>query len=46
MALRKGSASTCAALATGLAAVLTVVANAQFGGDPPQVYTPRKAAKT
>jgi hypothetical protein len=45
MALRKGSASTRVALATGLAAVLTVVANAQFGGDPPQVYTPAEGSK-
>ena len=45
MALRKGSASTLAALATGLAAVLTVVANAQFGGDPPQLYTPAEGSK-
>ena len=45
MALRKGSASTCAALATGLAAVLTVVANAQFGGPPPEVYTPAEGSK-
>jgi hypothetical protein len=45
MALNKGS-TTAVALATSLAAVLTVVvANAQFGGPPPQLYTPAEGAK-
>src|SRR5688572_6407768 len=47
MALRIGSASVRVALATGLAAVLTVVANAQPGGGPPPPppYTPAEGAK-
>ncbi|HEY9183245.1 MAG TPA: hypothetical protein VIQ99_08600, partial [Gammaproteobacteria bacterium] len=45
MALRYGSTSTRVALATGLATVVWVVAYAQFGGPPPQVYTPAEGAK-
>ena len=45
MAFRKGSISTTVLLAAGLATVLTVVANAQFGGPPPQVYTPAEGSK-
>src|SRR5512134_1975328 len=45
MAFEKGSTSTRAALATGLATVVSVVAYAQFGGDPPQLYTPAEGAR-
>ncbi len=47
MAFRQGSTSTRVALATGLVAVLTVVANAQLGGGPPPPppYTPAEGAK-
>jgi hypothetical protein len=45
MAFRKGATSTRVALATGLATVLSVAAYAQFGGDPPQVYTPAEGSK-
>jgi hypothetical protein len=45
MASRKGSTSTRVALATGLATVLTVAAYAQFGGPPPQLYTPAEGSK-
>jgi hypothetical protein len=45
MAFRKGSTATRLALATGLASVLSVVAYAQFGGPPPQLYTPAEGAK-
>ena len=45
MAFRKGSTSTRVALATGLATVLSVVAYAQFGGPPPELYTPAEGSK-
>jgi hypothetical protein len=45
MALRYGSTSTRVALATGLTTVLSLAANAQFGGPPPQLYTPAEGAK-
>jgi hypothetical protein len=45
MAFRKGSTLTRVALAAGLASVLSVVAYAQFGGPPPQLYTPAEGAK-
>jgi hypothetical protein len=45
MAFRKGSTLTRVALATGLATVLSVAAYAQFGGPPPQLYTPAEDAK-
>ncbi len=46
MAFRRVSTSTRAALATGLATVLSVAAYAQFGGGPPQPpYTPAEGAK-
>ena len=45
MAFRKGSTATRLALATGVASVLSFVAYAQFGGPPPQVYTPAEGVK-
>src|SRR5690606_25441727 len=45
MAFRLGSTSKRVALATGIAAVITVVANAQFGGPPPELYTPEEGAR-
>jgi hypothetical protein len=45
MALRIGSTAARVALATGLATVVSVVAYAQFGGPPPQLYTPAEGAK-
>ena len=45
MAFRYGATLTRVALATGLASVLSFVAYAQFGGPPPQVYTPAEDAK-
>ena len=45
MAFRKGSTATRLALATGLASVLSFVAYAQFGGPPPQLYTPAEGVK-
>ena len=46
MALRYGSTAMRVALATGFATVLTVVANAQFGGGPPPPpYTPAEGAR-
>jgi len=45
MAFEKGSTFTRAALATGLATVVSVVAYAQFGGPPPELYTPAEGAK-
>jgi hypothetical protein len=45
MAFRIGSTSTRIAVATGLASVLSLVAYGQFGGGPPQVYTPAEGAK-
>jgi hypothetical protein len=45
MAFRQGSTSTRVALAAGLATGLSVVAYAQFGGDPPQVYTPPEGSR-
>ena len=43
--LRKGSTATRLVLATGLASVMSVVAYAQFGGPPPEVYTPAEGSK-
>ena len=34
-----------AALATGLATFFSVAAYAQFGGPPPELYTPPEGAK-
>jgi hypothetical protein len=45
MAFRKGSSSARVALATGLVTVVTVAAYAQFGGPPPQLYTPAEGSK-
>jgi hypothetical protein len=45
MAFRKGSSSARVALATGFATVVTVAAYAQFGGPPPQLYTPAEGSK-
>ena len=45
MTLRCGSTLTHAALAAGLASVLSVVAYAQFGGPPPELYTPAEGSK-
>jgi hypothetical protein len=45
MAFRTGSTPTRVALATGLATVMAIAANAQFGGPPPQLYTPAEDAK-
>jgi len=45
MAFRKGATATSLALASGLASVLSCVAYAQFGGPPPQVYTPAEGVK-
>jgi hypothetical protein len=45
MALRYGSTLARITLATGLASVMSVVAYAQFGGPPPQVYTPAEGVK-
>ncbi len=45
MALGKGSTRALVALATGLATFFSVVAHAQFGGPPPQLYTPAKDAR-
>jgi hypothetical protein len=45
MAFRPGSTSTRVALATGIATVLAIAANAQFGGPPPTLYTPAEDAK-
>jgi len=45
MAFRKGSTATRLALASGVATVLSFVAYAQFGGPPPQVYTPAEGAR-
>ena len=45
MAFNKGSIGTRVGLAAALATVLTVVANAQFGGPPPQLYTPEEGAR-
>jgi hypothetical protein len=45
MALSKGSTATRVAIAIGVAAVLSVVANAQFGGDNPPPYTPAEGSK-
>ena len=45
MAFKQGSTGTRVALATGLATVLSVAAYAQFGGPPPQLYTPEEGSK-
>jgi hypothetical protein len=45
MAFRTGSTPTRVALATGLATVIAIAANAQFGGPPPQLYTPAEDAR-
>jgi len=45
MALRYGSTSTRIAAATGVATFVSVVAYAQFGGPPPELYTPAEGAK-
>jgi hypothetical protein len=45
MAFRPGSTSTRVALATGIATVLAIAANAQFGGPPPELYTPAEDAR-
>jgi hypothetical protein len=45
MASRISSSSTRIALATGLAAALTLTAHAQFGGPPPELYTPPEGAR-
>jgi hypothetical protein len=45
MAVRKGSSSTRVALATGLATFFSAVAYAQFGGPPPELYTPAEGSK-
>jgi hypothetical protein len=45
MAFIKGSTAARVALATGLTAALSVVAYAQFGGPPPQLYTPEEGAR-
>jgi hypothetical protein len=45
MAFIKGSTAARVALATGLTAALSVVAYAQFGGPPPQLYTPAEGAR-
>jgi hypothetical protein len=45
MVLKKGSTLLRVALATGLAAVLSLAAYAQFGGPPPELYTPTKDAR-
>jgi len=45
MAFRKGSTGAHVALASGLATVLSFVAYAQFGGPPPELYTPAEGAK-
>ena len=45
MAFRPSTAAKRVVLATGLAALFSVAAHAQFGGPPPQLYTPAKDAR-
>ena len=45
MAFGKRATATSLALATGIASVLSFVAYAQFGGPPPQLYTPVEGVK-
>ncbi len=45
MAFNRGSIPTSIALATALAALLSVVAKAQFGGNAPPPYTPAEDAR-
>ncbi len=45
MTLKLGATSTRVALASGLATLLSIAAYAQFGGPPPDLYTPAKDAR-
>lgn len=45
MAFNKDSIATSVGLGISLAIVLSVAANAQFGGPPPQLYTPAEGSR-